>query len=269
MGNLPAMRAQDRRRGASLVLATILAATLVLTACASGDRELAAPDPVVEAPAQPTTTEAPTTPTTAVPTTAATTTEQATTERPATTAATTTTTAATTTTEAGGEDGDGVDWGLVALIAGIALAVVLLLWLVISQVSRTSREHDTLDRRIAHLVGGAQWVHDQASLELMSGTQSPERLRAAWIDTRRRVNDLATQASEAAVTARGDVVGELRQLSTALTALGGAMDTNVDLRLRPQGTDAGAAIAINESAETVNERRHALRAAIAPLAARV
>ena len=56
-----------------------------------------------------------------------------------------------------------------------------------------------LDRRIAHLVGGAQWVHDQASLELMSGAQSPDRLRAGWVDTRRRVNDLAAPAAEAAV----------------------------------------------------------------------
>jgi hypothetical protein len=254
------MPAQDPRRWASLVLAAV-SATLALGACGSGDRDLAAP----VAPLQETTTSAPTTeaPTTAAPTTAAPTTEQPTTERPTTTAATTTTTAA------GDEDGDDVNWGLIALIAGIALAVALLLWLIISQVSRSSREHDTLDRRIAHLVGGAQWVHDQASLEMMSGTQSPERLRAAWMDTRRRVNDLATQASEAAVTARGDVVGELRQLSSALTALGGAIDTHVDLRLQAHGTDAGAAIAINESAETVNERRHALRAAIAPLAARV
>jgi hypothetical protein len=261
------MPAPDRRRWASLVLATAVSATLAVGACGSGDRELAAPGGVVEAPVQPTTTEAPTTeaPTTAAPTTAAPTTEQPTTERPATTAAATTTAA----TEAGDDGGDDVNWGLIALIAGIALAVALLLWLIISQVSRSSREHDTLDRRIAHLVGGAQWVHDQASLELMSGTQSPEWLRGAWMDTRRRVNDLATQASEAAVTARGDVVGELRQLSAALTALGGALDTHVDLRLQAHGTDAGAAIAINESAEMVNERRHALRAAIAPLAARV
>jgi hypothetical protein len=255
------MPAQDPRGWASLVLAAAVSATLALGACGSGDRDLAAP----AGPLQETTTSAPTTeaPTTAAPTTEQPTTEQPTTERPTTTAATTTTTAA------GDEDGDDVEWGLIALIAGIALAVALLLWLIISQVSRSSREHDTLDRHIAHLVGGAQWVHDQASLELMSGTQSPERLRGAWMDTRRRVNDLATQASEAAVTARGDVVGELRQLSSALTALGGAMDTHVDLRLQAHGTDAGATIAINESAETVNERRHALRAAIAPLAARV
>jgi hypothetical protein len=262
------MPAQGRRRSASLVVvAAVVSATLALGACRSGDRELAAPGGGVEAPVQPTTTEgAPTTaaPTTAAPTTAAPTTGQPTTERPATTATTT----ATTTTEAT-DGGDDVNWGLIALIAGIALAVALLLWVVISQVSRSSREHDALDRRIAHLVGGAQWVHDQASLELMSGTQSPERLRAAWMDTRRRINDLAAQASEAAVTARGDAVGELRQLSSALTALGGALDTHVDLRLQARGADAGAAIAVNESAETVNERRHALRAAIAPLAARV
>ena len=71
------------------------------------------------------------------------------------------------------------------------------------------------------------------------------------------------------MSARGDVVGELRRLSTALTDLEGAIDTHVDLRLRAHGNDAGANIAVNESAETVNERRHALRAAIAPLAARV
>jgi hypothetical protein len=168
------MPAQGRRRSASLVVvAAVVSATLALGACRSGDRELAAPGGGVEAPVQPTTTEgAPTTaaPTTAAPTTAAPTTGQPTTERPATTATTT----ATTTTEAT-DGGDDVNWGLIALIAGIALAVALLLWVVISQVSRSSREHDALDRRIAHLVGGAQWVHDQASLELMSGTQSPER----------------------------------------------------------------------------------------------
>jgi hypothetical protein len=256
------MPGQDSRRWALLVVAMVFSAALVLAACTSGGDELAAP----VAPLQETTTSAPTTqaPTTA-PTTAAPTTERPTTTEEATTA----TTAATTTTEATDDGGDDVDWGLIALIAGIALAVAILLWLIISQVSRSSREHDTLDRRIAHLVGGAQWVHDQASLELMSGTQSPDRLRAAWMDTRRRVNDLAAQASEAAVTARGDVVGELRQLSSALTVLGGALDTHVDLSLQARGADAGAAIALDESAQTVNERRHALRAAIAPLAARV
>jgi len=264
------MPVQGRRRWASLVLAAAVSATLALS-CGSDDRQLAAPEGAVAAPAQPTTTTAPPTtaePTTAAPTTAAPT-SAPTTERPATSDTTTTTAAATTTAGAGDDEGSDVNWGLIAVVAGIGLAIVLLLGLIITQVSRSGREHDTLDRRIAHLVGGAQWVHDQASLELMSGTQSPEWLRGAWVDARRRVNDLAAQASEAAVSARGDVVGELRRLSSALTGLEGAMDTHVDLRLRARGDDAGAALAVNESAETVNERRHALRAAIAPLAARV
>lgn len=252
-----------------LVLAGAVAVTPLLGACAANERELAAP----AAPAQVTTTTE--VPTTEEPTTEAPTTEEPTTEEPATTEAPTTTegpatTGAPTTTEVGDDEGSDVDWGLVSLIAVIGLAVLLLLWLVVAQVRKAGREHALLDRRIAHLVGGSQWVHDQASLELMSGTGSPERLRAAWADTRGRVNDLSAQASEAAITAQGDVAGELRALSVALGSLEGAIDTHVALRLEAPGReDAGAATAIAESAATVNDRRHALRAAIVPLAARV
>jgi hypothetical protein len=266
------MHAPDigRRRTAAGLLAASLALTLLFAGCGQDGRELAAPTGPA-APAQdPTTTEPPTTepPTTEPPTTERPPTTE---DRPTTTEdePTTTSPEATTTTQAGddGDDSD-VDWGLIAIIGGIGLAVILLLWLIISAVSRRGREHDVLDRRIAHLVGGAQWVHDQASLELMSGSQSPDRLRAGWVDTRRRINDLAAQASEAAVSSRGDVAQELRQLAAALGGLEGAVDTHVDLRLQSYG-DAASSIAVNESAETVNERRHDLRAAIAPLAARL
>jgi len=263
---MPAPNTGRRRTVAGLVAAS-LALILLSVACGREGREVAAPAGPA-APAQdPSTTEPPTTepPTTSPPTTERPTTTE---ERPTTTEEQPTTTAAATTTEAGDGDDSDVDWGLIAIIGGIALAVILLLWLIVSALARRGREHDVLDRRIAHLVGGAQWVHDQASLELMSGAQSPERLRAAWIDTRRRVNDLAGQASEAAVASRGDVARELRQLAAALGSLEGAIDTHVDLRLQSPGDGAGS-IAVNESAETVNERRHALRAAIAPLAARV
>lgn len=260
-------RVAARRRSVVATLVASFVLLLVLSACGQDSgREMAAPSGPAVADQDPTTTEPPTTeePTTEPPTT-----EQPTTsiDEPDTEDDTPATTAEPATTD-DDDDGSDVDWGLIALIGGIALAVLLLVWLVVSQVSRSSREHATLDRRIAHLVGGAQWVHDQASLELMSGAQSPDRLRASWVDTRRRVNDLATQASEAAVTSRGDVAQELRLLSSALSGLEGAIDTHVDLRLQSQG-DSAASIAVNESAQTVNERRHALRAAIAPLAARV
>jgi len=213
------------------------------------------------------TTAAPTTATTQAPTT------QAPTTRPpattATTAATTTSTEATTTTTTEAAGDDSVDWGLIALIAGIALVVILLVALIAGAASRRRRTQGMLRRRIAQVVGGAEWVHDQASLDLMGATQSPERLRAGWDDTRRRINNLGSEATAIAVDADDEALAhELRTLSHSLGLLAGALDTSVGLRL--QGGDApGARAAIDESFVTVSERRYELEAALAPLARRV
>jgi hypothetical protein len=120
---------------------------------------------------------------------------------------------------------------------------------------------------VAHLVAGARWAHDEASLGLLSRTPSPERLRLEWADTRRRVNDLAAEAAEVAVTAPGDVSLELRHLAGALNQLESAIDQHVDLRL--QAEEDGDTLVVDESALAVDERRHELDAAIVPLAARV
>jgi len=246
------------------------AVLLALAACGGSGPELAAPvgpaapvAPVQETTTSaPATTQPPTTPSTAAPTT-----------RPAATTATTepaTTTTVATTTTAPGDDGDdsGVDWGLIALIAGIAAVVILLIALVAGAAGRRSRARGLLDRRIGHVVGGAEWVHDQASLDLMGATQSPERLRAAWADTRRRINDLGAEATAIAVDADDeDLARQLRNLSHALGLLAGSLDTSVGLRV--QGGDGpGTRAAVEESLATVNDRRHELRSAILPLASR-
>jgi len=260
------------RRGAAALAGAAGAVLLALAACSGSGRTLAAPSGPV-GPAQETTTSAPATtqpPTTQPPTTPST--AAPTTRPPATTATTqpaTTTTAATTTTESGDEDDDSdIDWALVALIAGIAVVVILLIALIAAAASRRSRAKSQLDRRIAHVVGGAEWVHDQASLDLMGATQSPERLRAAWNDTRRRINDLGAEATAIAVDADDqDLAGQLRNLSHALGLLAGSLDTSVGLRL--QGGDGpGTRSAVEESLVTVNDRRHDLRSAILPLASR-
>jgi hypothetical protein len=260
---------------AGLVAVAVAVVSVSLFACGQGSGELAAPaDPIPEL-AQETTTTAATAPT-AVPPGSTTSTTQpprtTTTVRaqPVPAPTTTATTAAPTTTTADPNDDDGqdLDWGLVGLIAAIALAVALLIVLVASQVRRRGREHQVLSRRLAHIVGGSQWVHDQASLELMSGAQSPERLRSGWNDVRRRINDLSAETAEAALGADEATATELRRLGGALGQLEGAIDTNVELRLQSSG-DAGSLTAIDESVATVNERRHELRAAIAPLTDRV
>lgn len=213
------------------------------------------------------------TPTTEAPPTTAPTTAPPTTERPTTTAErpTTTETPATTTTEPEDDDeGSDVDWGLIALIGAIALVAIALIALIASAVSRRSRAQGALNRRIAHLIGGAEWVHDQASLDLAGGTYTPDRLRAAWDDTRHRINDLEVEANTVAADAHDERLrNELGNLAHSLGLLGGALDTSVGLRLQGGSQDPGAAMATSEAVDVVNQRRHELRAAIAPLAARV
>ena len=148
---------------------------------------------------------------------------------------------------------------------------VLLIALLAAAASRRSRARATLDRRIAHLVGGAEWLHDQASLDLVGAAYTPDRLRAAWDDTRRRINDLGAEAATLAADAHDERLrGELGYLAHSLGLLGGALDTSVGLRLQEGGPGPrGTALAASESVDVVNQRRHELRAAIAPLAARV
>jgi hypothetical protein len=215
------------------------------------------------------------TPTTEPPTTAPTTERPTTTaERPTTTEerpTTTETPATTATTEAADDDeGSDVDWGLIALIGGIALVVIALIALIASAASRRSKAQGALNHRIAHLIGGAEWVHDQASLDLAGGTYTPDRLRAAWDDTRHRINDLEVEANTIAADAHDERLrNELGILAHSLGLLGGALDTSVGLRLQQGTQDPGTAMASTEAADVVNQRRHELRAAIAPLAARV
>jgi hypothetical protein len=247
--------AAHRRALAGLTAAVACAALLAVAGPAAGQ--------------DPTTSEPPTTgaPQTTAPTTA----PPPTTARPTTTArpATTTTTQASTTTGSGGDDSD-VDWALVAVVAASALVAVLLIALVAAAAGRRSRARATLDRRIAHLVGGAEWLHDQASLDLVGAAYTPDQLRAAWDDTRRRINDLGAEAATLAADAHDERLrGELGDIARSLGLLGGALDTSVGLRLQEAGRGPGAALAVSESIDAVNQRRHELRAAIRPLAARV
>jgi hypothetical protein len=238
----------------------VVVALLVLTlgACTAG----ASASP--EAPRQETTTTTeapPTTPTTEAPTTP-------TTEAPPSIA--TTTPESPETTVAPEEDGDSdVDWGLILIIVAVIGVAALLFGLISSAARRRSQAKGSLERRLSHLVGGAEWIHDQASLDLVGGTYTPDRLRGAWEDTRRRLNDLGAEATALAVDAHDQQLQQqLRVLSHSLGLLAGALDTSVGLRLQDT-RDPGTAMAASASADVVNQRRHDLSAAIMPLARRV
>jgi hypothetical protein len=240
----------------------VAAALLVLTlgACTAG----ASASP--EAPRQETTTTTteapPTTPATTAPTTPPTT-------QPPPSIATTTPPSPATTVAPEEDEGSDVDWALIAIIVAGVVAAALLFGLISAAARRRSQAKGSLDRRISHLVGGAEWIHDQASLDLVGGTYTPARLRGAWEDTRHRMNDLGAEATALAVDAHDkQLQQELRYLSHALGLLAGALDTSVGLRLQ-EARDPGTAMAATASAEVVNQRRHDLMVAIVPLSRRV
>ena len=239
----------------------VAVALLVLTlgACSAG----ASASPEVPRQETTTTEASPTTPSTEAPTT-----EAPTTEVPPSTAATTP--ESPSTTVAPEEDaGSGVDWGLIAVIVAIIAVAALLFGLISSATRRRSQAKGSLERRLAHLVGGAEWIHDQASLDLVGGTYTPDRLRGAWEDTRRRMNDLGAEATALAVDAHDQQLQQqLRALSHSLGLLAGALDTSVGLRIQ-DARDPGAAMAASASADVVNQRRYDLMAAIVPLSRRV
>lgn len=266
------MTASRWHRAVLLLLGAVAAGSVGFVGPGGVGHEAAARD-LAGAPVQETTTTAPTT-TTEADTTTTEPPETTTTDQQATTAPTTgDTTAPPTATTIADDTGDAddaseVDWGLVGLVAAAVVVVALLVGLIAGRARARRRDRLAESRRLAHLVGGAGWVHDQASLELMGGAESPERLRQAWGDVRRRINDLAAGAAEAAVGADPDVADELRRLGRALGDLERAIDTNVEMRVQSSG-GPGSTTAVDESAAVLNQRRHDLSAAIAPLAARV
>jgi hypothetical protein len=210
----------------------------------------------------------PTTPPTSEPATSAPTTEEPATTQPPATEAPGTTVAPTEPADEG-DSGSSIDWGTVAIVAAIVAVVAGLIALIAGTASKRSRATTSLDRELAQVVGGAEWIHDQASLELIGGTHPPERLGPAWEDTRRRINDLGTHATAIAVDAKDETLSQqLYALTHALGLLGGALATSVGLRLQG-GNDPGTRAAVDESFVTVNDRRHELHRALVPLAQRV
>jgi hypothetical protein len=203
-------------------------------------------------------------------TTSSTTETTATTEQPTSTSTSSTTESSPTTEpEAESGEGDDVDWAPIALIAGGAVLVLAIIWLIAAAMRRRAVAAQARRRHLGDLVSRAEWIHDEASLEVMAATASPERLRTAWVDTHRRINDLSAEAT--ALAARDDYRDEaddLRRLSHSLGRLAGALDTHVSLHLQDL-TDPAVSGALGASTETVTLRRDELRAAIAPVASRV
>jgi hypothetical protein len=173
----------------------------------------------------------------------------------------------TTTTapsEDDGDDGSDFPW---AVVIGIAVLGGLVVGLAVAVFGRRSRRAPATagaDRtELRNIVGLSEWVHDQASIELMAGTGlSPDRLRSGWADTRMRMVDLSSRCAAVAPGSERATAVDLQRLGQAIDGLTGALDTNVALRLRAL-SDPAAGDALRASNAAVDARRSDLGVALA------
>ncbi len=169
----------------------------------------------------------------------------------------------------GGETTDGLsseDW---LLIAVLDLGAAAVLFLITSMASNRSRKKDaarsSLNHDLDRVIGGARWVHDQGSLDVLSST-SPEQLRTGWMLVRDRIVDLEGQtATVAAGASNSNLERSLSSLGRCLAGLRSALESSVSARLDPSGV--GQEDRVAASSRDVYARRTELMAAIEPVAA--
>lgn len=187
-------------------------------------------------PTQPPATEAPAT--TDAPVSEAAATEAATTEASATEAP---------------EDGSDVgDWLPVVLIA---LAVLLLVWWLVSAMRRASDRRragkSAVSGRLGQLVGTGRWVHDQGVPEIQR-TNDPAQLQQFWQATRQRMIAMEEEATAMLLDADGDsLANALKQVNNGSQALRSAVDGDVAMRAQ---TEVDPDL-VADSARTVSDRR--------------
>lgn len=212
-------------RPARPLLALLVVGTVLLPAVAS------ATSPATQPPA----TEAPATPA-----------EPAPTDPPATEAPAAPTTAAPDTDD---DDGTDIPWGTILLVAGLVLALLLIVSALTSRSSRSSRQAAAprrADPAQSSLLSTSQWIHDQLSLELLAAT--PTAARQRWATERSRLDNVAIGAQQQWTEGHGEAWQRLGQTTSALA---GAIETNISLR---EQQDPNPQL-VQESIDVVNRNR--------------
>ncbi|MFV2039629.1 MAG: hypothetical protein ACC660_05255 [Acidimicrobiales bacterium] len=165
----------------------------------------------------------------------------------------------------GTEDGlSSEDWLIIALLGLGALAIILLVTSLASNHSDSKQAgRSSLNARIGEITGGTQWVHDQGSMDVLR-VSDPSQLRGVWNGVRARMVDLEGNVAAFAASVPDPGLGQsLSYLGQSLAGLRGALESNVSLRLDPNA--AGQDIMLQNSTQTVYDRRQQLQAAIAPV----
>ena len=152
---------------------------------------------------------------------------------------------------------------LLLVLLGLAVvAVVLAFTRLMSSRSEAKQAEARADRsRLADLVGGLNWVHDQGSMEVLR-TSDPGQLNRAWQATNARIVELEGRAATLQLEADSEEsAAALANLGRAAGLLRAALDSDVSLRMDPKMAERSDLILA--SSQAVQQRRMDLNVALA------
>ena len=156
------------------------------------------------------------------------------------------------------------DWLILAILAVAVFTIILLATSLSASRSRKKKAARTaFNRSLDQVIGGARWVHDQASIDVLAAND-PAQLRSIWSASQTRILEVEQDTAVlAAGVKNADLQHALADLGHSLADLRNVLGSNVALRLEPQ---TGREYLVLSSNQAVYDRRSQLFGAIAPVA---
>lgn len=155
------------------------------------------------------------------------------------------------------DDDDDTNWLWIALLIGLAIAILALIVYLIGSRKSAPTHRAAPAAAVASpaldLLNTSQWIHDQFSMQMLAAT--PPTALARWTAERSRLDAVAIGAHQVYLEGGGDMWQSLEQVMSMLAT---SIDTNVQLRSQePPNVQL-----IAESANAVNGHRATLQRAI-------
>ena len=152
------------------------------------------------------------------------------------------------------------EWVVVILLGILALAAVAGIAALLSRRPKGQTDVASRQMRLDDITRSCRSAHDSSVLSILQ-TSDPAALRNGWTAAQHQLVDLETRISYlAAELSDATSARTLQELGTAVTAVRGALESNVGLRLDGSGT--AQADVIEASNRTVLSRNDQLESAL-------
>jgi hypothetical protein len=155
----------------------------------------------------------------------------------------------------------GEEWALLIVIGVAVLAIVIgAASLASRRTRRRNQQRTTYQQRLDDITRGCRSIHDSAVLSILQ-TSNPVMLQSTFAAARNQLIDLEGRASTLAAELSDESARRsLHDLGLAVAGVRGALETNVGLRVDPEGPGQGELI--DASNRTVLHRSDQLESAL-------